>query len=135
MERGESLLEETMTQWKYREGWASVVLTALILVVVTSLAMLSWAFGQDAIIITPDGPVPMMNIPEAGTGAILGGGLWIPMVSEPRRYDVQPGYENGWSQRMHEQLRETDRWSEQFMRGQSVPPAYRYGSGSSDGTN
>ncbi len=115
-----------MTQWKYREGWASIILTVLILLAVAVLVMVPWAFAQDALLLTPEGPRPMLHIPEAGAGAIPGGGLWVPMTSAPHYEPTRQ--EDRWRQQMHEQLRETDRWREQFIREQSVPPAFREGS-------
>lgn len=79
--------------------------------------------AQDAMLLTPQGPVPMMHVPEVGTGAIPGGGLWIPMTSSPG-YDDRASRAEAWrSQRElnQRQLDETRRALEEIRRSQ---PAY-----------
>lgn len=86
--------------------------------------------AQDAIILTPNGPVPMMHIPEAGTGALPGGGLYVPMTS-PSRPVFQPPASRDWhyerSQTQH-QLDETRRALEQFQQDHRLPYGSREGS-------
>lgn len=105
----------------------SMVLLLSALTLALSLCALfqcpSRAHAQDAIILMPNGPVPMMHIPEVGTGAIPGGGLWIPMTS-PSGYDDRASRDEEWrSQRElnQRQLDETRRALEEIRRSQ---PAY-----------
>jgi len=102
--------------------------------IITLIALLSVsvpAFAQDAMILTPDGPQPMMRIPAPGG---LGGmEMWVPMTSERHEAPRYDPYQDDRFSRAYQQLRDTEQAKEQFLREHQLPlrspvdtsPSYR----------